>query len=125
MSELAYIVTVDVDSMGVVMHSDITMGYLTATLLPLRVCVTVVPECDNLTVGGLVCGYDVDVFCQNKYGIIYNEVDEMEDALADGKRVKLARNSKYSDLFHALPCPYGALGMLVGFTRTPSASSFI
>lgn len=115
LSDLADVVSVDKDNMRVTMEPNVTMGYLTATLLPMGVCVAVVPEYDDLTVGGLVCGYGIEG-SSHKYGLFYDEVEEMEIVLAAGKRVKATRDNEYSDLFHALPWSYGALGMLVGVT---------
>lgn len=113
MSDLADVVEVDLDNMTVTMEPYVTMGYLTATLLPMGVCVAIVPEYDDLTVGGLVCGYGIEG-SSHKYGLFYDQVIEMEVVLAKGRLVKATKDNEYSDLFHAMPWSYGALGMLVG-----------
>lgn len=113
LSELADIVSVDLDKMLVTIEPNVTMAYLTATLTPLGISVAVVPEYDDLTVGGLVCGYGIEG-SSHKYGLFYDEVVSMEVVLAKGKLVNATRDNEYSDLFHAVPWSYGALGMLVG-----------
>lgn len=113
LSELADVVAVDLDAMTVMLEPNVTMGYLTATLVPLGVCVAIVPEYDDLTVGGLVCGYGIEG-SSHKYGLFYDEVVTMEVITAQGELVTATRNNEHSDLFHAIPWSYGALGMLVG-----------
>lgn len=113
LSDLADVVHIDLDNMLVTMEPYVTMGQLTATLLPLGVCVAIVPEYDDLTVGGLVCGYGIEG-SSHHYGLFYDEVVEMEVVLSDGRVVTATRNNEHSDLFHAVPWSYGALGMLVG-----------
>lgn len=112
MSDLADIVEVDLDRMVVRLEPYVTMGYLTATLLEMGVCVPVVPEYDDLTVGGLVCGYGIEG-SSHKYGLFYDEVISMEVALAGGEVVVASRDNEHKELFYAIPWSYGALGMLV------------
>lgn len=113
LSDLADIVQVNMDRMIVKMEPYVTMGYLTATLIPMGVCVPIVPEYDDLTVGGLVCGYGIEG-SSHKYGLFYDEVVSMEIVLASGELVSATRDNEYSDLFYATPWSYGAIGMLVG-----------
>lgn len=113
LSDLADVVAVDLDEMTVTMEPYVTMGYLTATLLPMGVCVAIVPEYDDLTVGGLVCGYGIEG-SSHKYGLFYDQVISMEIVLAKGRLVTATRDNEYADLFHAVPWSYGALGVLVG-----------
>lgn len=112
LSDLADIVSVDLDRMVVKMEPYVTMGYLTASLLQLGVCIPVVPEYDDLTVGGLVCGYGIEG-SSHKYGLFYDECSSMEVVLASGEVVTATRDNEYKDLFHAIPWSYGAIGMLV------------
>lgn len=113
LSDLADVVSVDLDRMLVKMEPYVTMGYLTATLLDAGVCIPVVPEYDDLTVGGLVCGYGIEG-SSHKYGLFYDEVISMEIVLASGELVIATRDNEHKDLFFAIPWSYGALGMLVG-----------
>lgn len=113
LSDLTDVVSVDLDNMTVTLEPYVTMGQLTATLTPLGVSLAIVPEYDDLTVGGLVCGYGIEG-SSHKYGLFYDEVSAMEVVLAGGKPVTATRDNEYSDLFYAIPWSYGALGMLVG-----------
>lgn len=112
LSDLADIISLDLDNMTVTLEPYVTMGYITATLLQHNVCLPVIPEYDDLTVGGLVCGYGIEG-SSHKYGLFYDEVIEMEVVLADGTCVTATRDNEYKDLFYAIPWSYGALGMLV------------
>lgn len=113
LSDLADVISVDTNEMIVHLEPNVTMGYLTATLNNLGVCIRVVPEYDDLTVGGLVCGYGIEG-SSHKYGLFYDEVTEMEIVLSGGKLVTATRDNEYKDLFHAVPWSYGTIGMLVG-----------
>lgn len=113
LSDLADIVNVDLERMVVHLEPYVDMGHLTATLLDLGVCVPVVPEYDDLTVGGLVCGYGIEG-SSHKYGLFYDEVLSMEVMLANGDVVTATHDNEHKELFHAIPWSYGALGMLVG-----------
>lgn len=113
LADLADIVHVDLDAMTVRMEPYVDMGHVTATLLKLGVCLPVVPEYDDLTVGGLVCGYGIEG-SSHKYGLFYDQVLSMEVVLADGTLVRATRDNQHRDLFFALPWSYGAIGMLVG-----------
>lgn len=115
LSSLADIVSIDLTAMRVKFEPYVSMGQVTSTLLPLGVCIPVVPEYDDLTVGGLVCGYGIEG-SSHKYGLFYDEVVEMEVVLADGSVVVATRNNEHSDLFFAIPWSYGALGMLTSVT---------
>lgn len=113
LSDLADVVEVDLEHMVVKMEPYVTMGYLTATLLDMGVCIPVVPEYDDLTVGGLVCGYGIEG-SSHKYGLFYDEVISMEVLVASGEVVTATRDNEHKDLFHAIPWSYGAIGMLLG-----------
>jgi delta24-sterol reductase len=53
---LSNIVRVDLERMVVHCEPMVTMGQITQQLGPLGLTLPVVPELDDLTVGGLVCG---------------------------------------------------------------------
>lgn len=115
LSALADIVNIDLVKMEIKMEPYVNMGQITSTLLPLGVCVAIVPEYDDLTVGGLTCGYGIEG-SSHKYGLFYDECIEMEVILASGEVVTATRENEHADLFHAVPWSYGALGMLVSVT---------
>lgn len=115
LSPLADIVDIDLVKMRIKMEPYVNMGQITSTLLPLGVCIAVVPEYDDLTVGGLTCGYGIEG-SSHKYGLFYDEVTEMEVILASGEVVTATPDNEHADLFHAIPWSYGALGMLLSVT---------
>lgn len=115
LSNLADIIYIDVDNMRAKFEPYVDMGQITSTLIPLGVCVPVVPEYDDLTVGGLVCGYGIEG-SSHKYGLFYDEVIQMELVLADGNVVVATRDNEHSDLFYAVPWSYGSIGLLVSVT---------
>jgi len=44
-----------------------TMGQITAALIPRGWTLAVVPELDDLTVGGLINGFGIEVMCENNF----------------------------------------------------------
>jgi Delta24-sterol reductase len=88
----------------------VNMGQLTRWLAPQGLSVPVVPELDDLTVGGLILGYGIESSA-HKYGLFADTVVAAEVVLADGRVVR-ASATEHADLFRALPWSYGALGFL-------------
>ena len=88
----------------------VNMGQLTRWLASKGWTVPVVPELDDLTVGGLLLGYGVESSA-HKYGLFADTVVAAQVVLADGSVVR-ASATEHADLFHALPWSYGALGFL-------------
>ncbi len=88
----------------------VNMAQLTQWLAPHGLAVPVVPELDDLTVGGLLLGYGIEA-SSHKYGLFADTILSAELVLADGSVVR-ASPSENRDLFYALPWSYGALGML-------------
>ena len=70
----------------------------------------VVPELDNLTIGGLVNGGGIES-TSHKYGLFHHIATEYEVVLASGEviRASLTENEEY---FHAIPMSYGTLGFV-------------
>ncbi len=89
----------------------VNMGQITRRLNPIGWTLPVVPELDELTVGGLILGYGVEV-SSHKYGLFSELVEACEVVLGDGSVVRASRR-KNADLFYALPWSHGALGFLV------------
>ncbi|XP_060516051.1 delta(24)-sterol reductase-like isoform X3 [Cylas formicarius] len=88
----------------------VTMGQLTATLNPLGWTIPVLPEIDDLTVGGLVMGTGIES-SSHKYGLFQHICRSYEMVLSDGTLVKCTQEDN-SDLFYAVPWSYGTLGIL-------------
>lgn len=88
----------------------VTMGQLTATLNPLGWTIPVVPELDDLTVGGLVMGTGIES-SSHRYGLFQHICVSYELVLSDASVVTCSAQEN-SDLFYSVPWSYGTLGML-------------
>lgn len=86
------------------------MGQLSATLLKIGWTIAMVPELEDLTVGGLVMGTGVES-SSHIYGLFQHICLSYELVLADGSVVKCSRDEN-SDLYYAVPWSYGTLGFL-------------
>lgn len=89
----------------------VNMGQLTATLLPLGWTLAMVPELDDLTVGGLVMGTGIETSC-HRVGLFQHICEAYELVTSSGELVRCTK-SLNSDLFYAVPWSYGTLGFLV------------
>ncbi|MFT3923416.1 MAG: FAD-binding oxidoreductase [Myxococcales bacterium] len=108
--DLHDILELDTERRTVRVEPRVNMAQLTAFLAPRGWTVPVVPELDDLTVGGLVLGYGIES-SSHKYGLFADTVRAMEVVLGDGRVVR-ATPQEHADLFYALPWSYGGLGML-------------
>lgn len=88
----------------------VTMGQLSETLAKLGWTIAIVPELDDLTVGGLIMGTGVES-SSHIYGLMQHICESYEVVLADGSLVKCSRTEN-PDLFFAIPWSYGTLGFL-------------
>lgn len=87
-----------------------TMGQVSATLAKIGWTIAIVPELDDLTVGGLVMGTGVES-SSHIYGLFQHICESFELVLADGSLVQCSR-AENTDLFYAVPWSYGTLGFL-------------
>jgi len=88
-----------------------SMGKLTHALLPQGWTIPVVPELDDLTVGGLVAGVGIET-SSHKYGLFQHICVSFEVVMADGSLVNCSA-SENSDLFYSIPWSHGTLGFVV------------
>lgn len=88
----------------------VTMGQLTATLNPLGFTISVLPEIDDLTVGGLVMGTGIES-SSHKHGLFQHICVSYELVLSDGSVVNCSKDER-SELFYSVPWSYGTLGIL-------------
>lgn len=86
------------------------MGQLTKTINPLGWTIPVLPELDDLTVGGLVMGTGIES-SSHRYGLFQHTCVSYELVLCDGSVIKCSKD-KNSDLFYSVPWSYGTLGIL-------------
>ncbi|XP_068624749.1 delta(24)-sterol reductase-like [Battus philenor] len=107
---LVDVLEVDTKNLTVRCEPLVTMGQLSKTLEPLGLALPVVPELDQLTVGGLVMGTGVET-SSHIYGLFQHICQQYELVLADGSVVTCSKNEN-PDLFYAVPWSYGTLGFL-------------
>jgi delta24-sterol reductase len=93
----------------------VNMGQLSHYLIPKGYTLPVLPEMDDLTVGGLYMGVGIET-SSHKYGLFNDSVISAELVLASGEVVTCGRNGPNKDLFDALPWSYGTLGFLTSVT---------
>ncbi|XP_066158686.1 delta(24)-sterol reductase-like [Euwallacea fornicatus] len=108
--DLVDILEIDVEKKVVRVEPMVTMGQLTATLNPLGWTIPVLPEIDELTVGGLVMGTGIES-TSHKYGLFQHICESFELVLSDGSLIVCSREHN-PDLFCAVPWSYGTLGIL-------------
>lgn len=107
------IVNVDLERNVVCCQPLVTMGQLTNYLLKnYNMGIPIVPELDDLTVGGLIMGTGVES-SSHKYGLFNEICKSYEIILSNGELVKCTADNEYKDLFHSIPWSYGTLGFLV------------
>jgi delta24-sterol reductase len=88
-----------------------TMGQISQNLISRGWTLPVVPELDDLTVGGLIMGFGVET-SSHKYGLFQHICESFELVTAEGKRVKCSK-SENADLYYLIPWSHGTLGFLV------------
>lgn len=88
-----------------------TMGQITRGLIPRGWILPVVPELDDLTVGGLLMGFGVET-SSHKYGLFQHICEAFEIVTAEGKLLRCSA-SENPELYYLLPWSHGTLGFLV------------
>ncbi|MGQ3012088.1 MAG: FAD-binding oxidoreductase [Flavobacteriales bacterium] len=88
----------------------VTMGQITALLNPKGWTLPVLPELDDLTVGGLIMGFGVES-SSHKYGLFQYICESFELVTADGSVVHCSRTEN-PELFYSVPWSHGTLGFL-------------
>lgn len=112
MHNLIDVLKIDTEENIVHVEPFVTIGQLTKTLLPKGYTLPVVPEMDDLTVGGLINGTGIES-SSHRYGLFHEMCVEYELCLGDGTVVVARPDNEYSDLFHAIPWSYGTLALLL------------
>ena len=111
---LQNIVLVDNKNMTVSVEPNITIGFLNRALVRLGLTLPVVPELDNLTIGGLINGGGIES-TSHKYGLFHHIATEYEVVVANGD-VITANEKENMEYFHAIPMSYGTLGFVTMVT---------
>ncbi|XP_028818208.1 delta(24)-sterol reductase [Denticeps clupeoides] len=105
------ILEVDTERQVVRVEPLANMGQVTALLNAIGWTLPVLPELDDLTVGGLVMGTGIES-SSHIYGLFQHICVAFELVLSDGSLVRCTEREN-SDLFYAVPWSCGTLGFLV------------
>ncbi|XP_041358605.1 delta(24)-sterol reductase-like [Gigantopelta aegis] len=105
------VLDINTERMVVKVEPLVTMGQITAFLNPRGWTLPVLPELDDLTVGGLIMGVGIET-SSHKYGLFQHTCEEFELVVADGDVIKCSKTEN-PDLFYSVPWSYGTLGFLV------------
>jgi len=108
------VLEVDEEACTVRVEPQVTMGQLTSTLLPRGWTIPCVPEMDDLTCGGLICGCGIEA-TSHRYGLFQAICLQFELVTCDGE-VTTCSAEHNADLFRAVPWSYGTLGLLTAAT---------
>jgi delta24-sterol reductase len=109
--DLYDVLSVDTEEGVVRAEPRVTIGQLIDLLVPMGWMLPVVPELDDLTVGGLFLGYGIEI-SSHKHGLFSESVLACDVVLGDGRLVH-ASPTENVDLFNALPWSQGSLGFVV------------
>ncbi|KAM0016078.1 putative delta(24)-sterol reductase [Helianthus debilis subsp. tardiflorus] len=111
LSAFSNILEIDQERMIIKCEPLVNMGQITKATVPMNLALAVVPELDDLTVGGLINGSGLEG-SSHIYGLFADTVMAYEIILADGRVVRATKDNEYSDLFYAIPWSQGTLGLL-------------
>ncbi|XP_043855877.1 delta(24)-sterol reductase [Dromiciops gliroides] len=111
MINLMDILEVDTERQIVSVEPLVTMGQVTALLNSVGWTLPVLPELDDLTVGGLIMGTGIES-SSHRFGLFQHICTAYELVLSDGSFVRCTPTEN-SDLFYAVPWSCGTLGFLV------------
>jgi delta24-sterol reductase len=109
--DLHDIIELNLEKQTVRVQPLVNMGQITALLNPLGWTLPVVPELDDLTVGGLINGFGVES-SSHKYGLFQHICISLDIVTAEGKLVHCSENEN-AELFYSVPWSHGTLGFLV------------
>ena len=104
------VVGISEDCKSVMVEPLCTIGRLTRFLSKRNVTLPVVPELDDLTIGGMLAGVGVES-SSHQHGLFQNIVESIDVIIADGSVLTCDRHQN-SDLFHSFPWSHGTVGFL-------------
>lgn len=117
--KLVDILEIDTEALTVRVEPMVNMGQLTRFLIPLGYTLPIVPELDDLTVGGMINGCGVEA-SGRKYGMFQHTCVSFEIVTADGTLVHASKEKGASPesqaLYYGVPWSHGTLGFLVAAT---------
>ena len=104
------ILSIDEKNRLVRVEPNVSIGQLNDFLIKRGWMLPVVPELDDLTIGGLVMGGGIET-TSHKYGLFQYICKGYEMVLADASVVWCSKDQE-QELFAAIPFSYGTLGFL-------------
>ena len=108
--DLPDIIDIDLENKFVRVEPMVTIGMLNDFLIGHGWTLPVVPELDDLTIGGLVMGGGIES-TSHKYGLFQYICQRFEMVLGDGSKIWCSPTENPA-LFSAIPFSYGTLGFL-------------
>jgi len=105
------VLKIDTDRKIVRVEPLVSMGQITAALVPLGWTLPVVPELDDLTVGGLIMGFGIES-SSHKYGLFQYICEAFEIVTAEGKLIRCSKDEN-PEFYYQVPWSHGTLGILV------------
>lgn len=105
------IIEINHEKRTVRVEPQVNMGQLSSYLLKRGWTVAVLPELDQLTVGGLINGFGIET-SSHKYGLFQYTCVSFEVVTPDGTLLKCDKHQN-TELFSMIPWSYGTFGFLV------------
>eukprot|EP00743_Colponemidia_sp_Colp-15_P000558 GILK01000626.1.p1 GENE.GILK01000626.1~~GILK01000626.1.p1 ORF type:complete len:546 (-),score=83.25 GILK01000626.1:142-1779(-) len=105
---LTDILSLDTSSRILRVEPSVNILQILDYLLPRGFTLPVLPELDELTIGGLVNGYGIET-ASHKYGLFNEICVAFELVLPDGSLVRVTKDDK---LFHTIPWSFGTVAFL-------------
>ena len=105
------IISIDESKGSCIVEPMCTMGQISYFLLNLGWTLPVVPELDDLTVGGLIAGVGIET-SSHKYGLFQHVCLSFEIVLPDGSVITCSEVEN-PDFFRCIPWSHGTLGFVV------------
>jgi len=105
------ILEIDVKRQVVKVEPMVNMGQITAALNPKGWTLAIVPELDDLTVGGLIMGFGVES-SSHQHGLFQYICKSFDIVTPDGESRHCSEDEN-QDLFYSIPWSHGTLGFLV------------
>lgn len=108
------LIEINKEKMEVSVEPGMTIGFLNRLLVKEGLTLSVVPEIDYLTIGGLILGGGIES-TSHKYGLFHKLATQYEMVSADSECI-IASETKNNDLFNAMKMSYGTFGFLTMIT---------
>ena len=93
-----------VDAEGMIPYERLAAECLAHGVMP-----AVVPQLKTITLGGALAGVGIES-SSHRYGLVHDNVLELEVLLGDGRVVACTPHNEHADLFYGFPNSYGTLG---------------